>query len=192
MTANGEIAMATGRVPRIGKATALVLLNDGYTVTAHCSCFRMSAAARWHGIALSPRHRPDPFQARRLAELEQGVAGRSLSKIAQNGWLNRQHAAPARSSCCPKRAITHPLHTNWVPSLTGDGSCRSGGTSQRGRDLLSSTVSFFCPHFRLPREVLKRQRPDGWAPVDAIWSRLAASSRIFTDSTNLLREDRER
>ena len=38
-------------------------------------------------------------------------------------------------------------------------------------------------------------RPDGrdaWAPVDAIYRRLAASGRSFSDSAELLREDRER
>ncbi len=34
--------------------------------------------------------------------------------------------------------------------------------------------------------------PAGWAGVDAIRQRLAASGRTFSDSAELLREDRER
>jgi hypothetical protein len=33
---------------------------------------------------------------------------------------------------------------------------------------------------------------DAWAPVDAIYRRLAASGRTFSDSAELLREDRDR
>ena len=36
------------------------------------------------------------------------------------------------------------------------------------------------------------KRPDVWAPVDAIYGRLAGSGRTFTDSADLLREDRDR
>jgi len=36
------------------------------------------------------------------------------------------------------------------------------------------------------------QRPDAWAPVDAIYERLAASGRTFSDSAELLRKDRDR
>ena len=41
-------------------------------------------------------------------------------------------------------------------------------------------------------EALHGQRPDVWAPVDAIYRRLAASGRTFSDSADLLREDRDR
>jgi plasmid stability protein len=41
-------------------------------------------------------------------------------------------------------------------------------------------------------EVLRTERPDVWEPVDAIYHRLAASGRTFTDSADLLREDRDR
>ena len=41
-------------------------------------------------------------------------------------------------------------------------------------------------------EALRSKRPDLWAPVDAIYQRLAASGRTFTDSADLLREDRDR
>jgi plasmid stability protein len=40
-------------------------------------------------------------------------------------------------------------------------------------------------------EALRRQA-DVWARVDAIYDRLAASGRTFSDSSELLREDRER
>jgi antitoxin FitA len=39
---------------------------------------------------------------------------------------------------------------------------------------------------------LRGQPPDVWAPVDAIYRRLASSGRPFTDSADLLREDRDR
>ena len=35
-------------------------------------------------------------------------------------------------------------------------------------------------------------RPDVWAPVDAIYERLTASGRTFSDSAELLRKDRDR
>jgi plasmid stability protein len=41
-------------------------------------------------------------------------------------------------------------------------------------------------------EALRSTRPAVWAPVDAIYERLAASGRTFTDSADLLREDRDR
>lgn len=41
-------------------------------------------------------------------------------------------------------------------------------------------------------EAIRGQRPDVWAPVDAIYRRLAASGRTFSDSADLLREDRDR
>jgi antitoxin FitA len=55
-------------------------------------------------------------------------------------------------------------------------------------------------HGRTPAEeakailakVLGSKHPDVWAPVDAIYQRLAASGRTFTDSADLLREDRDR
>jgi len=55
-------------------------------------------------------------------------------------------------------------------------------------------------HGRTPAEeaktilaaALRSKRPDVWAPVDAIYQRLAASGRTFTDSADLLREDRDR
>jgi hypothetical protein len=34
--------------------------------------------------------------------------------------------------------------------------------------------------------------PDRWAAINAFRDRLAASGRVFTDSTELIREDRER
>jgi plasmid stability protein len=41
-------------------------------------------------------------------------------------------------------------------------------------------------------DVLGGKRPDDWAQVDVIYSRLAASGRNFSDSADLLREDRDR
>jgi plasmid stability protein len=41
-------------------------------------------------------------------------------------------------------------------------------------------------------EALRGKRPDDWAPVDAIYQRLVSSGRTFTDSAELLREDRDR
>jgi plasmid stability protein len=41
-------------------------------------------------------------------------------------------------------------------------------------------------------EELRGHRPNAWAPVDAICDRLAASGRTFSDSADLLREDRDR
>ena len=41
-------------------------------------------------------------------------------------------------------------------------------------------------------EALRCSHPDVWGPVDAIYQRLAASGRSFTDSADLLREDRDR
>jgi plasmid stability protein len=41
-------------------------------------------------------------------------------------------------------------------------------------------------------EALRNTSPGVWAPVDAIYQRLAASGRTFSDSANLLREDRDR
>ncbi len=41
-------------------------------------------------------------------------------------------------------------------------------------------------------EALRGQGPDLWAPVDAIYHRLATSGRTFSDSADLLREDRDR
>jgi plasmid stability protein len=41
-------------------------------------------------------------------------------------------------------------------------------------------------------EALGTKRPDVWAPVDAIYQRLATSGRTFTDCADLLREDRDR
>ena len=41
-------------------------------------------------------------------------------------------------------------------------------------------------------EALHSKRLDAWAPVDAIYSRLAASGRTFSDSAVLLREGRDR
>ncbi len=40
-------------------------------------------------------------------------------------------------------------------------------------------------------EALRRQRLNDWASVDAIYHRLAASGRTFSDSADLLREDRD-
>jgi len=41
-------------------------------------------------------------------------------------------------------------------------------------------------------EAMHGKRPDAWAPVDAIYCGLAASGRTFSDSADLLREDRDR
>jgi plasmid stability protein len=41
-------------------------------------------------------------------------------------------------------------------------------------------------------DALRRQQTDVWARVDAIYERLAASGRTFSDSAELLREDRDR
>ncbi len=41
-------------------------------------------------------------------------------------------------------------------------------------------------------DALSGTRADAWATVDAIYQRLAASGRTFTDSADLLREDRDR
>lgn len=41
-------------------------------------------------------------------------------------------------------------------------------------------------------EVLRANGHDVWPEVDAIYSRLAASGRSFSDSADLLREDRDR
>jgi plasmid stability protein len=41
-------------------------------------------------------------------------------------------------------------------------------------------------------EALRGKPPDPWAPVDAIYNRLTASGRTFSDSADLLREDRDR
>jgi antitoxin FitA len=41
-------------------------------------------------------------------------------------------------------------------------------------------------------DALHGQLPDPWAPVDALYHRLAASGRTFSDSAALLREDRDR
>jgi hypothetical protein len=44
----------------------------------------------------------------------------------------------------------------------------------------------------LRQQFLAAAAPDDWGSVDAIYRRLAASARSFTDSADLLREDRER
>jgi antitoxin FitA len=41
-------------------------------------------------------------------------------------------------------------------------------------------------------EALQGKRPNVWTAVDEIYHRLASSGRIFSDSANLLREDRDR
>jgi antitoxin FitA len=41
-------------------------------------------------------------------------------------------------------------------------------------------------------EALRSEYLGAWAPVDAIYERLAASGRTFSDSANLVREDRDR
>jgi plasmid stability protein len=45
---------------------------------------------------------------------------------------------------------------------------------------------------RILTQALDPTMADPWAVVDAIRERLASSGRTFTDSTELLREDRER
>jgi plasmid stability protein len=55
-------------------------------------------------------------------------------------------------------------------------------------------------HGRTPDEEAKAilaesvgtKRSGAWAPVDAIYERLAASGRTFSDSAELLRKDRDR
>jgi plasmid stability protein len=55
-------------------------------------------------------------------------------------------------------------------------------------------------HGRTPDEEAKAilaesvgaDRADAWAPVDAIYERLATSGRTFSDSAELLRKDRDR
>jgi antitoxin FitA len=41
-------------------------------------------------------------------------------------------------------------------------------------------------------EALSGNRSDPWAAVDAIYHRLAATGKTFSDSADLLREDRDR
>jgi plasmid stability protein len=41
-------------------------------------------------------------------------------------------------------------------------------------------------------EALRIEDPGAWTPVDAICTRLAAAGRTFSDSADLLREDRDR
>jgi len=41
-------------------------------------------------------------------------------------------------------------------------------------------------------ESLRGNRSDAWAPVDAIYHRLEDSGQTFSDSADLLREDRDR
>ena len=41
-------------------------------------------------------------------------------------------------------------------------------------------------------EALRGHHSKDWAPVEAIYQRLAASGQIFTDSADLIREDRDR
>ena len=41
-------------------------------------------------------------------------------------------------------------------------------------------------------EALRPKDSDAWSGVDNIYNRLAASGRTFSDSADLLREDRER
>jgi antitoxin FitA len=41
-------------------------------------------------------------------------------------------------------------------------------------------------------DALRGNRPQSWAPVDAIYQRLGASGRTFTDSADMVREDRDR
>ena len=41
-------------------------------------------------------------------------------------------------------------------------------------------------------EAMRRDGGNGWAAVDAVYHRLASTDRTFTDSADLLREDRDR
>jgi plasmid stability protein len=45
---------------------------------------------------------------------------------------------------------------------------------------------------RILSDVLGTERTDAWAEVDSIYERLAKSGRAFSDSADLLREDRDR
>ena len=43
-----------------------------------------------------------------------------------------------------------------------------------------------------PSDAQHGDHPGAWAAVDAIYARLAASGRVFSDSADLLRKDRDR
>ncbi len=67
-------------------------------------------------------------------------------------------------------------------------------------DMLNRLRERAARHGRTPTEeakailaqVLQGNGPDVWAPVDAIYHRLVTSGRTFSDSADLLREDRDR
>lgn len=67
-------------------------------------------------------------------------------------------------------------------------------------DLLRELQDRAAAHRRSPAQeaaailsdVLSCSRANGWSEVDAIYNRLAASGSRFSDSTDLLREDRSR
>jgi len=67
-------------------------------------------------------------------------------------------------------------------------------------DVLQGLRECATRHGRTPAEeakailaaALRSNRTDDWGPVDAIYHRLAATGRSFTDSADLLREDRDR
>ncbi len=69
-----------------------------------------------------------------------------------------------------------------------------------GETILNDLQKGAIRHERLPAEearaivadTLHVQRSDLWAPVDAIFERLAQSGRTFSNSADLLREDRDR
>jgi antitoxin FitA len=67
-------------------------------------------------------------------------------------------------------------------------------------DILQNLRQRAMRHGRTPAEeaktiltdVLRDNHPDVWASVDSIYHRLAASGRTFSDSADLLHEDRNR
>jgi plasmid stability protein len=67
-------------------------------------------------------------------------------------------------------------------------------------DLLDRLKARAVRHGRTPAEeaktilaeVVASERAYDWSAVDAIYNRLAASGRTFSDSAELLREDRDR
>lgn len=60
-----------------------------------------------------------------------------------------------------------------------------GRASRHGRSPVEEAKSILS-------EALEGKGSDAWASVDAIYQRLAESGRVFSDSADLLREDRDR
>jgi uncharacterized protein (DUF433 family) len=57
-------------------------------------------------------------------------------------------------------------------------------------DLNETQITACLDYARDLAEFDGENRPDAWAPVDAIYNRLAASGRTFSDSAELLRDQR--